>query len=78
MATHFVVQAFKKQGRKIIPDQPGKARNAEDAIDKARRLKDHRVGVVAYLIEVDPEVDYWGEPEVLFRTGELPPDFDDI
>ena len=78
MATQFVVQAFKKQGRKLLPDQPVKARDSQDAIDKARRLEDYRAGVVAYLIEVDSEVDYWGDPEILFRTGDLPPDFDDV
>ena len=78
MATNFVVQAFKKQGRKLVPDQPSKARDAEDAIERAQRLVDSRVGVVAYSIDVDAEVDYWGDPKVLFRTGELPPDFDDL
>lgn len=77
MATHFVVQAFTKKGRKLAPDQPSNYRDAERAIEAARRLAARRDGVVAYSIEVDPEVDYWGEPEILFKLGDLPREFED-
>ncbi len=77
MPISFVIQGFNKQGRRLVPDQPSKALNADDAINGARRLAERRAGVVAYSIEVDSEVDYWGDPTILYKTGEVPSEFDE-
>jgi len=52
---------------------------AEDARRKAERLSTLRLGVVAYSASADTEMgDYDESPVILFRSGRLPPPFDEL
>lgn len=70
--TSYIIQAFRKKGKRLVPDQPRHMKSAQAAIDGAKQLAASRAGVVAFTIESDPEVDFTGEPTVLFRAGEVP------
>ena len=74
--TMFVAQGFRKEGRRrrLVADQPQRFKSASEAIRAAESLGNRRVGAVAYSIKIDHETDFADEPEVLFRTGELPPE----
>lgn len=70
--TMHVIQSFRRAGRRLVADAPRKMKTAEAAIAGARQLSTGRAGVAAYTIDMDPEVDFTGEPQVIFRAGELP------
>ena len=48
------------------------------ALRKAQRLSGIRLGVVAYSVSADTEMgDYDENPTILFKSGQLPPPFDE-
>jgi hypothetical protein len=70
MATHYIVQPFRKQGRRLVLDTARSTRTAEAAIATANRIAEKFVGVIAY--EIDVEEDDVGEPRMLASHGEVP------
>jgi hypothetical protein len=78
--TVHLVQAYvagRGQGLKAEP-QVGCA-NAAEALRKAERLAPLRLGVVAYSIGADVEMgDYDETPVLLFKSGRLPPPWDEL
>jgi len=72
--TYFIAQGFRRDGRRLVGDQPQKMRSAADAVATATRLAIKKTGAVAYSITGDVETDSMDEPIVLFRAGELPPE----
>ena len=70
--THYIVQSFHKQGKKLVADPPKKMLGEREAVDGAKRLVDRKAGVVAYAIDYDDAADQTEDPKVLFRTGQLP------
>jgi hypothetical protein len=77
--TVFIIQAYvagRGKGLKAEP-QVGCA-TAEEARRKAERLAPLRLGVVAFAASADVEMgDYDDNPTILFKSGQLPPPFDD-
>jgi hypothetical protein len=77
MTTMYFVQGFRSKGRKLDPDPPQPVRSPEAAIAAAERMGPTRAGVWAYSANIDQETDTYDEPQVLFRTGSLPPGLGD-
>ena len=79
METVYIVQSYvagRGQGLKAEP-QVG-CKTAEEARRKAERLGPLRVGVVAFEVSADTELgDYDENPKILFRSGRLPPPFEE-
>jgi hypothetical protein len=73
MTTMYFVQGFRLKGRKLEPDLPQPAKTPEAAIAAGERMGPSRTGVWAYSANIDQETDTYDEPQVLFRTGTLPP-----
>lgn len=73
MPTMYYVQGFRLKGRKLEPDLPQQQKTAESAIATAERIAPSRAGVWAYSAAVDVEADTYDEPNVLFKSGTLPP-----
>lgn len=73
MATMYLVQAFTLKGNKLVADAVRPCKTETSAMATAERLVESRAGVVAFSQEVDIETDTYDEPQVLFRTGRLPP-----
>lgn len=77
--TVYIIQAYvagRGKGLKAEP-QVGCA-TAEEARRKAERLAPLRLGVVAFAASADVEMgDYDDNPTILFKSGQLPPPFDD-
>lgn len=79
--TIHLVQAFTAgRGRARFTAEPAVAcRTAEDARRKAERLSPLRLGVVAFSTSADTEMgDYDDNPVLLFKSGDLPPPFDEL
>ena len=77
--TVFLVQAFRAgKGKRLIADTPVKCRTAEIARQKAERLADTMAGVVAFAMSGDAELgEYDDAPAILFKSGRLPPQFEE-
>ena len=78
--TVHLVQAFVAGRGKGLKSEPAMAcKTAEDARRKAERLAPLRLGVVAFSASADTELgDYDETPVLLFKSGQLPPPFDEL
>lgn len=74
MTRIFGTITFKKKGRGLQAGQNRTARSAEAAIAHAEQLANSNDGVIAYAQNVDVEADIYDDPDILFRSGELPPE----
>ena len=76
METLYIVQCFVAGRGKVLKAEPQVGcKDAREALRRAERLAPLRVGVVAFSISADTETGDYDEPEILFRSGELPPPF---
>jgi hypothetical protein len=78
--TVHLVQAYVAgRGKGLKSEQAVGCKTAEEARRKAERLAPLRLGVVAYSISADTELgDYDENPVLLFKSGQLPPPFDEL
>ena len=77
--TVHIVQAYAAgKGKGLRAEQQIGCKTAEEARRKAERLAPLRVAVVAFTASADTEVAGYDEnPDILFRSGPLPPPFDE-
>jgi hypothetical protein len=77
--TVYIVQSYiAGRGKALKAEQQVGCKTAEEARRKAERLGPLRVGVVAFSATADVEMgDYDENPVILFRSGRLPPPFDE-
>ncbi len=77
--TVYIVQAYVAgRGKGLRAEQQVGCKTAEEARRKAERLAPLRLGVVAFSATADTEMgDYDENPVILFKSGQLPPPFDD-
>lgn len=73
--TVYILQSYVAGRGKGLKAEPQVAcKTAEEARRKAERLGPLRLGVVAFAASADVEVgDYDENPEILFKSGQLPP-----
>ncbi|HTK35744.1 MAG TPA: hypothetical protein VL358_10740 [Caulobacteraceae bacterium] len=78
--TVYLIQAFVAgRGQALKAEQTVGCKSAEEARRKAERLAPLRLGVVAFSTSADVEMgDYDENPVVLFKSGRLPPPFDEL
>ena len=78
--TVYIVQAYVAGRGKALKAEPQVGcKTAEEARRKAERLAPLRLGVVAFSVSADTELgDYDENPTILFKSGRLPPPFDEI
>ena len=76
--TVFIAQGFTQKGRRLMADPAIPCRTGEDAIRRAERLAEIRVGAVAIQQTIDSETgEIDDNARILFRAGSLPPAFAD-
>ena len=77
--TVHVVQAYVAgRGKQLKAEQAVPCKSAEEARRKAERLSPLRLGVVAFSASADAEMgDYDENPTILFKSGRVPPPFDE-
>ncbi len=77
-SVHIVQAYVAGRGKGLKAEPQVGCKTAEEARRKAERLAPLRVGVVAFTATGDVEMgDYDDNPTILFRSGRLPPPFDD-
>ena len=76
--TIFLVQAFIAKGKGLRAEAAVACLSADAARRKAEKLTPTKAGVVAFSTAGDAELgEYDDEPTVFFKTGSLPPQFED-
>ncbi len=78
--TLHLVQAYVAgRGRTPLRAEPAIAcKTAEEARRRAERLSPLRLGVVAFTATADADLgDYDEAPTILYKSGQLPPPFDE-
>ncbi len=77
--TVYILQCYVAGRGKALKAEPQVGcQSAEEARRKAERLAPLRLGVVAFAASADVEVgDYDENPQILFRSGQLPPPWND-
>ena len=77
--TIHIVQAFiAGRGKALKSEQPVVCKTPEEALRRAERLAPLRLGVVAFSATGDAEMgDFDETPTILFKSGRLPPPFED-
>ena len=73
--TVYILQSYVAgRGKNLKAEQQVGCKNAEEARRKAERLAPLRLGVVAFAVSADTELgDYDENPTILFKSGQLPP-----
>lgn len=69
-----VVMAFDSDpetGETVAAMEPMQFETADRAVRKARELADKHAGVIAWSRTADPDVGEYGDPEELFRSGDI-------
>jgi hypothetical protein len=75
---HIVQSYIAGRGKALKAEQQVGCKTAEDARRKAERLGPLREGVVAFSATADVEMgDYDENPVILFKSGRLPPPFNE-
>lgn len=79
MQTVHLVQAFVAgRGQALKAEQAMVCKTPEEALRRAERLAPLRLGVVAFSATGDAEMgDFDETPTILFKSGRLPPPFDE-
>lgn len=77
--TVHIVQAYSAgRGAHLKPEAPIPCKSAELARRTAERLAESKLGVVAFSSSGDPELgEYDDEPTIIFKSGRLPPQFEE-
>ena len=77
--TVYIVQAYVAGRGKALRAEPQVGcKTGEEALRKAERLAPLRLGVVVFSATADVEMgDYDETPTILYRSGQLPPPFDE-
>jgi hypothetical protein len=77
--TVHIVQAYiAGNGTRLKPETPIPCKSAELARRTAERLTESKLGVVAFSSSGDPELgEYDDEPTIIFKSGRLPPQFEE-
>lgn len=72
-AAVYIVTPF-KTGRKgaLAPGEPRRCASETEARRAADAMMQRARGVIVLRQEEDPQVDYFGEPSVVTRLGEVP------
>lgn len=77
--TVYILQTYVAgRGKGLKAEQQVGCKTAEEARRKAERLAPLREGVIAFEVSADVEMgDYDENPKVIFKSGRLPPPFDE-
>ena len=74
--TYYVVQAFKEEDGAAVALKPNAAPGEASARALAQMLAVSHVGVIAWSRTGDSDLGEWGPPEIIFKTGLIPDEFE--
>ena len=74
--TYYFVQAFKEEDGATIAVKPNAAPGEASARALAQVLAITYVGVIAWSRTGDPDLGEWGPPQIIFKVGLIPDQFE--
>lgn len=70
--THYVVQAYRKMGKRIVADEPKIATDERQCLRMAEAAAPRRHGVIAFSRTGDADTGDFDDPVILATHGEVP------
>ncbi len=70
--THYVVQAYRKMGKRIVPDEPKVATDEHQCLRMAEAAAGRRHAVVAFSRTGDMDTGDFDDPVILATYGDVP------
>lgn len=70
--THYVVQAYRKMGKKIVADEPKIAADEKQCLRMAEAAAGRPHGVIAFSRTGDADTGDFDDPVILATHGEVP------
>lgn len=70
--TIYCVQPYQRSAGRLVRGHMRRMLSAEAAMRAARAYKGAAAGVVVFRVTGSPEADYWSEPVLIARAGEVP------
>lgn len=70
--THYVVQSYRKVGKRIVPDEPKVATDERQCMRMAEAAAGRRHAVIAFSRTGDADTGDFDEPVILAKFGEVP------
>lgn len=70
--THYVVQGYRKMGKRIVPDEPKVAADERQCLRMAEAMAARRHAVIAFSRTGDLDTGDFDDPVILARHGEVP------
>ena len=72
LRTIFCVQPYRRSAGRLVKGHMRRLLSHDAAIRAARAMKGEAAGVVVFRVSGSPEADYWTEPVLIARAGEVP------
>ena len=72
MRTIYCVQPYQKSAGRLVQGHMRRLLSQEAAIRAARAYKGGAAGVLVFKVTGSPEADYWLDPVLIARAGEVP------
>lgn len=72
MRTIYCVQPYQRSDGRLVKDHMRRLLSRDAAIRAAQACKGLAVGVVVYRVTGSPEMDFWSDPVLIARAGDVP------
>lgn len=70
--THYVVQSYRKVGRKLVPDEPRVVKDEQECRRAAEATAARRPAVIAFSRTGDADTGDFDDPVILETHGDVP------
>lgn len=70
--THYVVQGYRKMGKRVVADEPRVARDEPHCLRLAQQVAGSRSGVIAFSRTGDLDTGDFDDPVILATHGDVP------
>ena len=77
VSTKHIVQSYRKEGKRLVPDQPRSFDTSERAVEVAKLTATKKAGIVAYSVTGERDENIIDETVILFRAGRVPGEMQD-
>jgi hypothetical protein len=72
MRTIYCVQPYQRSAGRLVPGHMRRLLSRDAAIRAARAYKGAAEGVVVFRVMGSPEADFWTDPVLIARSGNVP------
>lgn len=70
--THYVVQSYRKLGKRLVPDEPRVVKDERECLRVAEQTASRRAAVIAFARTGDADTGDFDDPVILATHGDVP------